>query len=280
MSSKKASVDSITSDTTLVDDKNRLHAQFEGSDTELTVEILCLHFVIFTAIEAHNAKGVGLGVHVPYTDADIVNWCSPEHVDTDLIERLEDVSALLAQPRARMTSSTAKDKETLEHNEKMTIQTANAALVNTIIPASIGQEGFKTLENLPAYQVHQEVFSVIPKPHTNHYHRLSSDFSSIRRHVRAETDGLYCETYIAQHSSDMFARKLTDSTVKHTTLNTPPEVEQETIDEFKKTIKDAADILINKKLLTADVLVDHLMVLALVQYINLAAENKNRRAVD
>ena len=43
-------------------------------------------------------------------------------------------------------------------------------------------------------------------------------------------------------------------------------------------MKDAADILINKKLSTVDVLVDHLMALALIHYINIATENKNLRS--
>jgi len=238
-----------------------MHAQFEGPGMELTAVILRLHFVIFTAIEAFNAKGVGAGMHVPYTDTDVANWYSPAHADanTDLIERLEDVNALLAHARARMPSSTIKDKETLDHNKKMTIQTANATLVNNIITASIGQEGCKTLENIPTFQAHQEVYDVMTKAHTNLYHKHS--FQAI-----------------FSVFADMFARKLTGSTAKHTSLNTPPQVEKETIDEFKKTIKDAADILINKKLQNVDMLVDHLTALALVQYINLAAENKNLRS--
>jgi hypothetical protein len=68
---------------------------------------------------------------------------------------------------------------------------------------------------------------------------------------------------------------MTVSSVKHISINTPPEFEKETIDEFKKTMKDAGDILINKKHSTADVVVDHLMTLTLIHYINIATENKN-----
>jgi hypothetical protein len=261
---KKGYVDpvSVTSAATFADVKKRLHAPWEGSGNELTAAILRLHFVIFAAIENHNAKGVGLGMaFVPYTDADVVNWCNNAHADAnaDLIERLEDVSTLLAQLHAHIPSSTANDKAILEHTKKMLIQTANASLVNTLI-ATIGQEGFKTLENHQSHKDHQNDFSVIPKAHTLQYYKHSFQvlFSAF---------------------ADMFARKMTGSSVKHISINTPPEVEKETIDEFKKTMKDAADILINKKISTADVLVDHLMALALIHYINMADDNKNCGAI-
>jgi hypothetical protein len=261
---KKGYVDpvSVTSAATFADVKKRLHAPWEGSGTELTAAILRLHFAIFAVIENHNAKGVGLGMtFMPYTDADVVNWCNHAHAEAiaDLIKRLEGVSALLAQERVRMPSSTANDKAILEHTKNMIIQTANASLVNTLITATIGQEGFKTLENHQSYKDHQNTFSVIPKAHTLQYYKNSFQvlFSAF---------------------ADMFARKMTGSSVKHISINTTPEVEKETIDEFKKTMKDAADILINKKLSTVDVLVDHLMALALIHYINIATENKNLRS--
>jgi hypothetical protein len=72
--------------------------------------------------------------------------------------------------------------------------------------------------------------------------------------------------------ADMFARKMTVSSVKHVSINTPPEFEKETIDEFKKTMKDAGDILINKN---HSMVVDHLMTLTLIHYINIVTENKN-----
>jgi hypothetical protein len=100
---------------------------------------------------------------------------------------------------------------------------------------------------------------VIPKTHTLQYYKHS------------------CQVLFSA-SADMFARKMTGSSVKHISINTPPEVEKETIDEFKKTMKDSTDILINKKLSTADVLVDHLMDLALIHYINMASDNKNLRS--
>jgi hypothetical protein len=139
---KKGYVDpvSVTSAVTFADAKKRLHTPWEGSDTELKADILCLYFVIFDVIENHNTKGVGLGlVFVPYTDVDVVNWCNHAHTEanTDLIERLEDVSTLLVQQCVRIPSSTVNDKVILDHTKKMMIQTANASLVNTLITSTI-----------------------------------------------------------------------------------------------------------------------------------------------
>ena len=50
----------------------------------------------------------------------------------------------------------------------------------------------------------------------------------------------------------MFARKMTSSTFKHTSLNPPPDVERETIDYFHKTMTDADEILIQKRLFTPE----------------------------
>ena len=52
----------------------------------------------------------------------------------------------------------------------------------------------------------------------------------------------------------------------------------ETLDAYQHTMKDAADALLNKKLPSTEILVDHLLALALVHYINMAAENKNLRS--
>ena len=68
---------------------------------------------------------------------------------------------------------------------------------------------------------------------------------------------------------------MTSSTVTHNSINTPPNVETETLDAYQHTMKDAADALLNKKLASTDILVDHLLSLALVTYINMTAENKN-----
>jgi hypothetical protein len=48
----------------------------------------------------------------------------------------------------------------------------------------------------------------------------------------------------------MFARKMTSSSVKHNSLNKPPDIERETIDDYHKIMMDTAETLIKKRLLT------------------------------
>ena len=73
----------------------------------------------------------------------------------------------------------------------------------------------------------------------------------------------------------MFERRLTSSAVTHTSLNTPPDVEVQTLDDYVKIIKDAGEAVLKKKLQTPETLVDHLQAVALNTHINMTAENKN-----
>jgi hypothetical protein len=73
----------------------------------------------------------------------------------------------------------------------------------------------------------------------------------------------------------MFARRMTSSTVSQSTLNTPPEVDLQTLDDYTKIIEDVGDALRKKKLLTTEVLIDHLQTVALNTHINLTDESKN-----
>jgi hypothetical protein len=75
----------------------------------------------------------------------------------------------------------------------------------------------------------------------------------------------------------MFARKMTSSTVKHTSLNTPPDVEKESIDDFAKMMDDTSETILKKQLPTTAVLVDNLRASQMVLYDNAAADNKNLR---
>ncbi len=76
--------------------------------------------------------------------------------------------------------------------------------------------------------------------------------------------------------ADMFARKMTSSTVKHTSLvDTPPHVEKESIDDFAKIMDDASETILKKQLPTTAVLVDHLRASQMVLYVNESADNKN-----
>jgi hypothetical protein len=74
---------------------------------------------------------------------------------------------------------------------------------------------------------------------------------------------------------DMFTRKMTSSTVKHMSLNTPSDVEKESIDDFAKIMDDASETILKKHLPTTTVLVDHLRTSQMVLYVNAAADNKN-----
>lgn len=74
----------------------------------------------------------------------------------------------------------------------------------------------------------------------------------------------------------MYVRKRTSSSVKHTRLNTSPNVaETETLDAYHHTMKDTVDTLLNEKISSTEILVDHLLALVLVTYINMTVENKN-----
>jgi hypothetical protein len=72
----------------------------------------------------------------------------------------------------------------------------------------------------------------------------------------------------------MFARRLTSSAVTHTSLNTPPDVEVQTLDDYYKIITDAGEALLKKKIQTTESLIDHLQAVALITHINMTAENK------
>ena len=171
----------------------------------LSAPLLRLHYVTFEAIAIHNAKSVGLGpAFVPYTDADVVHWSTNGHVDAipELIERIDDVNTMLVQMRVRMPTTTAADKIIYENTKKIMIETSNAALVNALITATRGQEGFKNLENHAAYKAHQDAFDVMPKAQILEFYKHS--FQSLLI-VFAET----------------FACKMTSSAVRHASLNTP-----------------------------------------------------------
>ncbi len=60
-----------------------------------------------------------------------------------------------------------------------------------------------------------------------------------------------------------------------TSLNTPSDVEKESIDDFAKIMDDASETILKKQLPTTTVLVDHLRALQMVLYVNAAADNKN-----
>ena len=82
------------------------------------------------------------------------------------------------------------------------IQTANATLVNALITATRGQEGFKNLENHAMYKAHQDAFDVIPKTQILDFYKHTFQSFLI---VFAE----------------MFARRMTPSAVTHTSLKHP-----------------------------------------------------------
>jgi len=178
---------------------------------------------------AHNAAGVGIGAaaFVPYTDADVVNWSTAGNAATnlELIERIEDVNTTLVQMRLRMPNTSAADKLIYENTKKNLIQDANATLVHALIKLTRGQEGYKNLENHAAYTAHQDAFDVIPKAQMLQFYKHS--FQSL---------------FIV--FADMFARRLTSSAVIHTSLNTPPNVEVQTLDNYYKIIKDADEAVL------------------------------------
>ena len=196
-----------------------------------------LHFVIHDAITNHEAQSVGLGAaYVPFTDADATAWSTSGHEDAnpELIERIDDVKTTLVQMRARMPNTSASDKLIYENTKKQMIQTANAAIVNALVNATRGQEGFKNLEHHAAYKAHQDDFDVIPKAQILEFYKHS--FQSLFRVF-----------------ADMFARRMTSSTVRQATLNTPPEVDLQTLGDYTKIIEVAGDALRKKKLLTTEV---------------------------
>jgi len=60
------------------------------------------------------------------------------------------------------------------------IQTANASLVNALITAAEGQQGFKTIENHPAYKAHQDAYTLIPKVQILEYYKHAFHTSLLR----------------------------------------------------------------------------------------------------
>ena len=71
----------------------------------------------------------------------------------------------------------------------------------------------------------------------------------------------------------MLARKMTFSTFKHTSLNPPPDVERETIEQDY----DGCSWNSHQETAAYPFLIDHLQALAMINYINMTAENENLR---
>ncbi len=155
-----------------------------------------------------------------------------------------------------LSKTSAVDAEVYENTKKLMIGEVHASLVNVLITVTAGQEGFKNMANLPAYNTHERVWNVLPTTNTIEY--FKHPFQTMLVAV-----------------ADMFARKMTSSTVKHTSLNTPPDVEKESIDDFAKIMDDVSETILKKQLPTTVVLVDHLRASQMVLYVNAAADNKN-----
>ena len=256
---KKALPGSIVSCATFPDAQQAFHLLGEGSGTDapLNACMLRMHFAVYEAYRAHNAKGIGVAF-APYTDLEMTNWSTKGHGDAipELVDRLADLKSMLIQLRSRMPKSTAADQEVYENTKKQYIEAAHGYLVNTLISITAGQEGFKNMENHTSYKAHKGAYNLIPSAQIVEYfkHPFQNMFVTF---------------------ADMFARKMTSSTVKHTSLYTPPDVEKETIDDFAKIMDNAADTILKKQLPNTTVLVDHLRATQMIVYINKAAENKN-----
>jgi hypothetical protein len=192
-------------------------------------------------------------VYAPYTDAEMLNWSTKGHTDAipDLVDRLTDLQTMLIKLHASLPKTSVADAEVYENTKKLMIETAHVSIVNALISVTAGQEGFKNMSNLPAYKTHKRTWNVVPTTNTIEYFKHPVTFA------------------------DMFARKMTSSTVKHTSLNTPADVEKESIDDFAKIIDDTTETILKKHLTTTAVLVDHLRASQMVLYVNTAADNKN-----
>ena len=136
------------------------------------------------------------------------------------------------------------------------IQTANATLNNALITAIRDQEGFKNLENPADHKANLDAFDVIPKAQILEFCKHTFQSFLIR-------------------FAEMFARRMTLLAVTHTSLNTLPDIESLTLDDYSKIIKDAGDVLLKKELLSPEVLIDHLQAVVLITLIYLTAESKN-----
>jgi hypothetical protein len=242
MAAKKADPASIVSCATFPDAQEAFHLLIEGSGTDapLTACMLRLHFVTLESYQSHNARAVGM-VYAPYTDAEMLNWSTKGHADAipDLVDCLTDLKTMLIQLRARLSKPSAADAEVYENTKKLMIEAAHASLANALITVTTWQEGFKNMANIPAYKAHKRTWNVIPTANTIEY--VKHPF----------------QTMLVVFT-DMFARKMTSSTVKHTSLNTPSDVEKESIDDFAKIMDDASETILKKQLPTTAVLVDHL----------------------
>ncbi len=261
MAAKKVDPASIVSCDTFPDAQEAFHLLIEGSgaDAALAACMLSLHFVTFESYQTHNAQVIGLA-YIPYTDDQMLNWSTKGHADAipELVSRLTDLKTMLIQLRARLPKTSAADQEVYENTKKLLIEAAHATLVNALINVTAGQEGFKNMANLPAYKAHKRVWNSIPEANTIEYfkHPFQAMLVSF---------------------ADMFARKMTSSTVKHTSLNTSPDVEKDSIDEFTKVMDDASETSIKKQCPSIPALVDHLRTSQMVLYINAAVDNKNLR---
>jgi hypothetical protein len=261
MTAKKVDPASIVSCATFPDTQEAFHLLIEGSGTEtpLAACMLGMHFVTYEDYKTHNAKSVG-SVYVPYTDDQMLNWSTKGHIEAipELVSRLTDLKTILIQLRARLPKTSASDQEVYENTKKLLIEAAHDTLVNALINVTAGQEGFKTMANLPAYKAHKRVWNSIPEAITIEYFKHPFQVMLVA-------------------FAEMFARKMTSSTVKHTSLNTLPDVEKESLDDYAKLMDDVCETILNKQMPSIPALVDHLRTTQMIMYINTGADNKNLR---
>ena len=262
MAAKKVDPASIVACATFPDAQEAFHLLIEGSgaDAPLAACMLRMPFVTLEAYKTHNAKAVG-SVYVPYTDDQMLNWSTKGHAVAipELVSRLTDLKTMLIQLRARLPKASAADQEVYENTKKLLIEAAHATLVNTLINVTAGQEGFKTMANLPAYKAHKRVWNSIPEANTVEYFKHPFQAMLVA-------------------FAEMFARKMTSSTVKHTSLNTLPDVEKDSLDDYSKLMDDASENILTKQMPSIPALVDHLRTTQMILYINTAADSKNLRA--
>jgi hypothetical protein len=258
MTSKGKKTPAIVGAATFADAQMEFHAAVE--EQLLAAAMLRLYFSQHSARQAHYAS-LAAGPIVAISAAQWTDWKTPGHGDENLlmIEKIEDVETILVTLRVKLPRATVADKKIYETAAKNLIQAAHTLLINTLYNACDQQDGFKTFATTPAYIANKGAYHMIAKATLYEYHD----------HPFA----IMFEAFF-----DLYKRRQLGASIQVPSLNTLPDTNKLTIDEFAKDMSDAKEALIKKGFTTIDGLVGHLQADQMIHYIKIAASNETLRS--
>jgi hypothetical protein len=244
---------------TFADAQMEFHAAVE--DQLLAAAMLRLYFSQHSVRQAHYASLAAAGPMVANSAAQWTDWRTAGHAHENLlmIEKIEDVETILVTLRVKLPRTSVADKKIYETAAKNLIQAAHTLLINTLYNACDQQDGFKTFATTPAYIANKGTYHMITKATLYEYH-----------------DHPFATMFEAFF--DLYKRRQFGASIQVPSLNTLPDTNKLTIDEFEKQMSDTNEALIKKGFTTIDGLLGHLQADQMIHYIKIAASNETLRS--